>query len=590
MIFRKTLILAIIVIAAAGLYYVNEARWSKRRDEAREEAKRLYRIATEEVREISLARAGESLTVVRRADGWYLAAPIRERAEQQLCDQMAEAASALQREMIVSEQPEDLGEFGLDPPSMVATFTLTAGETQTLWIGDKNPTSMAYYAKVPDQPAIFLIETFDNNRLSRSLYDLRDKTIISAPVERVKEVVYERSPLRIRVESMGDDRWMVKEPVEALASASKIRNFIQSFNYARAQQFVSESADDLSPYGLDEPAYRVSLFMKDEPDPKVFLLGNLDEAEEMIYVKVAKSSRVMTIRKDILEKFPLTAADFREKLLFGPDPAAIERIELVRAEGEIVVEKDATGQWLITRPISANADDESANTLAFDLTNLRIDVFLDDNPEDLGDYGLQEPKLTVRAWQEGEQAPRVLLVGGQDDANNAVYAKRQSEPAVFRIEAEPAGRLSRSIHGLREKHLYGFREEDIGKFAVMYPDRSFVFKRRGHKWLLQEPEKGTAIRWRVNNLLWEILSVEFVEIAAEDVPRAEMAKYGLDSPQVHISLWTTEGGPPDELIIGNPAPGKNALYAKLGEGRRLYLVAAELLEKLPRDAADFKER
>jgi len=590
LIFRKTLVLAIVVMAAAGVYYANEVRWAKRRDEAREEAKRLYRIGAKEVGRVSLERADGVVTVERRSEGWFLVEPIEERAEQQLCDQMAEAISALQREMIIAEQPEDPGEFGLKPPSLVVTFATTAGETHSVWIGEKNPTSMAYYAKLPEEPAVFFIETYDYNRMNRSLYDLRDKTIISVPLEQVKEVVYEHGPLRIRIEALGDDHWIVKEPLEARAAAPKVRNFIQSFNYARAQQFVSESAEDLAPYGLDDPPYRVSFFVKEAADPVVLLVGGRDEKDEMIYVKLAKSSRVMAIHKDILEKFPRTAADLRERQLFGPDPAMIGRIELVRAEEEIALEKDEADQWLITRPISDKADTEAANMLAYDLTNLRIEAFVDDNPEDLGAYGLIEPRLTVRAWQQGDEGPRVLLLGGRDPQNNAVYAKWQSEPGVFHLLWEAAARLDTSLHNLREKRLFEVREENIGKFAVLYADRSFVFKRRGHKWLLEEPETGDAIRWRVSNLLWDVMSVEFLKIVAEDLTTDEVAKYGLASPQARIALWTTEGEALDELLIGGRAPEENALYAKLAAGRRLYLVAGEFLEKLPISAADFRER
>jgi len=263
---------------------------------------------------------------------------------------------------------------------------------------------------------------------------------------------------------------------------------------------------------------------------------------------------------------------------------------LVSAEEELAVEKDTAGYWSLTRPISSEADDDSANLLAFDLTNLKIDAFLDDNPEDLEVYGLREPHLTLRVWHETEETPRVLLLGGEDAANQAVYAKREEEPAVFRLGAEPTERVGRSLHELRNRRLYEFQEEDIGKFAVLYPDRSFVFKRRGNNWLLQEPEKGRAIRWRVNNLLWEIASVQFFRIAAHDVPGGEMPSYGLDSPQVRITLWTREDSPLDELLIGSPVPEENALYAKLAGGKRLYLVGADFLDKLPKDTADFKGR
>ena len=66
--------------------------------------------------------------------------------------------------------------------------------------------------------------------------------------------------------------------------------------------------------------------------------------------------------------------------------------------------------------------------------------------------------------------------------------------------------------------------------------------------------------------------------------------FGLDSPQVRITLWTREDSPLDELLIGNPVPEENAFYAKLAGGKRLYLVGADFLDKLPKDTADFKGR
>ncbi|MEM1109294.1 MAG: DUF4340 domain-containing protein [Planctomycetota bacterium] len=87
------------------------------------------------VNRISLSGGPEDITLTRTADGWSLRPDGGERADDATALQLAQIAQQIQPAAYVSDNPAELGRFGLDQPVLTLTTANPAGETQTLRIG-----------------------------------------------------------------------------------------------------------------------------------------------------------------------------------------------------------------------------------------------------------------------------------------------------------------------------------------------------------------------------------------------------------------------------------------------------------------------
>ena len=90
------------------------------------------------------------------------------------------ALAGLEKERVVEENPPSLKEFTLDPPRISITFH-AAGDSAThrVDVGVKTPMGAELYAKVEGQPAVFLIGSYREDALNKSLFNLRDKTVLT---------------------------------------------------------------------------------------------------------------------------------------------------------------------------------------------------------------------------------------------------------------------------------------------------------------------------------------------------------------------------------------------------------------------------
>ena len=92
-----------------------------------------------------------------------------------------------------------------------------------------------------------------------------------------------------------DDRWQLKQPLEAKADAVKVRTLLRNLEELKAKAFITEAATDLSPYGLDHPAAQIHIWLKEKSAPVTVLLGREDADKGGRYLKLAERPAVYLI-------------------------------------------------------------------------------------------------------------------------------------------------------------------------------------------------------------------------------------------------------------------------------------------------------
>jgi hypothetical protein len=232
------------------------------------------------------------------------------------------------------------------------------------------------------------------------------------------------------------------------------------------------------------------------------------------------------------------------------------------------------------------------------------------NERDLGEvvspaeYGLEEPALEVRATLR-DGTVLALDFGFEEPTRTYRYARLNGGP-VFLVKGTQYFELNRSLSDLRHRFLVNDREAPILRFefARIYTGGDMdnpppigtesvviVAERPDEQtaWRLVEPIAAAADQEVLGALVDELQYA--VTEAHVDHPES-LADYGLDPPQIRISLTDAHGGPAQTVQIGNidASSGEGRMFAKRAGEDAVFLLDTHMVSLFPRSPHGLRER
>lgn len=107
---------------------------------------------------LSVVRPNEKVSYTRRSDGQYkLVEPDGKFVPQDLMKALADLIEGAKSVEVVSTNPKDLAEFGLDQPKGQLVVESNSKKPITIFFGSENPTHTAVYARIEGVPKVFLL-------------------------------------------------------------------------------------------------------------------------------------------------------------------------------------------------------------------------------------------------------------------------------------------------------------------------------------------------------------------------------------------------------------------------------------------------
>src|SRR5687767_8438154 len=83
----------------------------------------------------------------------------------------------------------------------------------------------------------------------------------------------------------------------------------------------------------------------------------------------------------------------QEKVFAALEADKIEEIKVSLASGEATSLKKDSGAWQMTQPIAVKADDTEVSGITSALSSVEMTRVIDENPANLVDYGLSNPRI-----------------------------------------------------------------------------------------------------------------------------------------------------------------------------------------------------
>src|SRR5262245_54719656 len=273
----------------------------------------------------------------------------------------------------------------------------------------------------------------------------------------------------------------------------------------------------------------------------------------------------------------------QEKVFAGLDSSKIEEVKVTSAAGDATtVKKDAAG-WQLVQPLTSKADEGEVGNLTSALANAEIIRVIDENPTNLNEYGLGNPRIEVDFKATGDKDYRKLLVGEKTATGSDLYAKRNDDKKVFLIGATQETSLNRTTFDLRDKGLLKFDREKVDGIDVSAGGKTIAIAKEGSDWKLTRAAFGS-----VEGLVGRLQSAQMKSIVADEASPADLKKYGLDKPEATVNLAI--GSSRATLLVGGKADKENTVYARDASKPLVVTVEQSLLDDLKKDADNYPRK
>ena len=562
---RTTLLAALLLVLFGAYVYYFEHKKPQEKKAQEDQEKAVFNIDWEKVSGLSVQnpegtfvfekqpdKAEGSPAGIRAEGEWRIQQPVRTEADSLAVNGLVSTLKNLKIDQVVTDSPEDLGVFGLQSSRMKIGVVLEEGESpRPLLVGDKSPVGVNSYAMREGENKVLLVSTDLSPHLSKRLIDFREKKLFSFKREDVEQIrVFHKGSSSLEL-AKEEGQWKIRHPIQARAAESGMNDLLNKLTNLHANSFLAEEAQDLNPYGLSEPAWRVEVVLAPDHAQATILLGGTFKDEknsESIYAKRGETPMVVSLRNDLVSSLEQKPEEFREKKVFPFKNWDVGKIDLAWGDQRATLMKTDQNQWRITEPLQARAASGKVTSFLSALSRLEAEDFLEgpSTDSDRAGYGLADPVLKVTLYKEveekegekGEEAAgrigTILFGQPQGDAGHC-YAAVEGDEVLYSVQPDLLEKeLPENVEALREKKLLSFYRYQVDLVESKGLKGTVVLQRKEGNWEIRKPKSGQAEEKDVNSLL-DVLSDLEADRFSGNAP-ADLSPYGLASPECRIVL------------------------------------------------------
>jgi len=277
----------------------------------------------------------------------------------------------------------------------------------------------------------------------------------------------------------------------------------------------------------------------------------------------------------------------KEKVFAALQADKIEEVKVATASGDATTLKKEGGAWKITQPSELPASESEVSALTSALGQAEITRVIDENPSNLNDYGLSNPRVEIDFKASGDKEYRKLYIGDKTPTGGDLFAKRNDDKKVFLIPSTNDTSFNRTTFDLRDKTLLKFEREKVDALDINAGGRTITIAKDGGDWKMSKPVQTKADFGSVEGLVGRLQTVQMKSIVADTVPPADLKKYGLDKPEATINVGL--GSARATLLFGGKA-ADNTVYARDASKASVVTVESALLDDMKKSADDYRRK
>jgi len=294
-----------ILLASASLTSLTEKKLFDVRD------KTLLEFTKEKVKKLNLTIGTTTFNLEKIGNNWEMLNPLRTRADNDEIDKILNKVDSEKVKEFVDEQPTALGKYGLLPPILQIEMILTEQNAQKrLIVG--NQSGENYFAKDESRTPVFAVSKALIDVLKTDLTKLRDKKVLHFDRYAITQIQLLYSDSTVVVNKDTANTWTIVAPDTFKTKSWKISSLLGALVRLSAQEFVKEGADNLKPYGLNNPAFVVTLTDSLKQESDILYCGNESDKDNS-YVTNKDKKNVYRVKNSDLKDIKAKLNDLIEK-------------------------------------------------------------------------------------------------------------------------------------------------------------------------------------------------------------------------------------------------------------------------------------
>ncbi|MDH4183576.1 MAG: DUF4340 domain-containing protein, partial [Nitrospinota bacterium] len=444
--FKTTFIWVIVLSAVAGLSYMD---WEKTRvdEERREEQSRLFKFQPPEVVAITLEKEGSAIEIERWEDGWKITKPVNTKADsaavEKFLNNVVQSRNDADYVMDPNPTTERLEEFGLANPSVTLTMKVGKDLTpHTVLFGDRAPTMGVAFARVKGDVPVYRVLADSRSEADKDVYYFRDKTVLRLNPIMVDQLSIIRQGSVIRLKLPDGGHWVIEKPMVARADHNRVFEFMGGFYNAEAKEFIEETKSNLEKYGLDNPMASLSFWQAGDSEATVTLnVGGRNPEKRGYYASMSDRENIFLLGEELVNAIPRAAQDLRSRQVFYLDNDRLERIEIIQPGKSAVLVRDMEKEWHRDSVKGEKVEFNLVKEFMDGLASVTVKDFVNDNPKNLNEYGLDQPSAQILLYLESNPTPLRLSLGSKAPTGY-IYGQSGDEKSILALDDRVRGILN----------------------------------------------------------------------------------------------------------------------------------------------------
>ena len=444
----------------------------------------------------------------------------------------------------LKDQPNAEREFGFEPPHVVLKFQQPTGSL-TVKIGGRTATGNELFARVNDDPTIYLVDANLVRLIPRTAADWRDPALAN-----LKNLNFDRLTVTNSTKVFELQRdpatklWRMTRPLEARADNPRIADLLTKLQAAHVSAFVTDDPKaDLESFGLQPAALELTLAHGDTSLLTLQFGKSPTNKTDQVFVRRAGQPSIGLFAKEELAAWRGSPEDFRDRHLVELTATPFDEIE-TRGTSNFVLRQDSNSVWRVVSPEDFAADAALVRDWLGSLANLQVTQFVKTvvTEPDLPGYGLAPAATQIFISAGTNVVTELAFSAPQPQTGGKTFARRADETSVYAVRPDELRKLTTTAWSLRERQLWDFSETNVTRL---------VLKQRG---VTRELMHGATNQWSfapgsqglINTFAVEETVHRLGELSANAwLARGESERanfgFGADSGAIQITLEVKRG-------------------------------------------------
>jgi len=564
---KKTLIVFIVLIVAAGAYWLDQQRLQK--NEARKVAtSRLVTPKSEDLSEITITQPDGVVQIEKQGRVWRLTKPVQARTDQAAVNSLLGELDSAKKNNAFDPKGK-LADFGLKNPS-VKIEVKAAGQNylNTIELGAKTSDGADIYARAGSDPNIFTLSSSFKTQLVKPAGQLRDRRLLPANFTQATALGVSWAGNTIDLAKQGE-QWSLRAPIKEPADTNKVGQILSDLNALKVSDFIDSKTLDLAAMGLDKPTLSATLTAAhDSSAPLTLLVGaKVPKQEVHVFAMQKGADFAFTITTDNVAKFEPKLDDLRSKQLFSLKSDQVGRALFNVRGAKLDLRRDSARKWRLAGD-SIKLDDNTVSQKIADLVALQATRFFD-TPTSQTDTGLDHPQLRITLADEHGKTTETLAVGKSSNQGDFVFARQLNRNLTVGVDWQQPGKFYLTKDDLIDKTMFNFDAKLVQKVVIAEDAKKMNFTReKGGGWT--GAAEGSGKTYQVEGpkmlaLVYDMAGLSWNRRLDPKYPTDQklIKDEKLDSPTRTIVLLDAEGK--DLARLGQGGEQEKYLYVRCGE-------------------------